>query len=77
MNDELLTIRDIAMFTKISVRTLWKMISEESFPQPDLRRGKIVRWKRSTLVHWIDGTEGAAERERPGAASSGCVGAAV
>ena len=52
---ELLTIKDVAEATRISARALWRWIAAGRFPQPDLRVGRVRRWKVSTVVEWIDG----------------------
>ena len=51
---ELLSVTDISKATGIGVRTLWRWVSAGTFPQPDLRCGRIVRWRRVTVATWIE-----------------------
>jgi predicted DNA-binding transcriptional regulator AlpA len=44
----------IARELSIGIRTLFRWISSGVFPPADVRiGGKIVRWKRDTLVAWL------------------------
>ena len=49
----LLTLRDIAAYTQIGLRTLSRWKSCGKFPRPDLYEGKVQRWRRDTVDAWI------------------------
>ena len=51
----LMSIAEVSEVLGIGVRTLWRWVSAGSFPQPDLRQGRIVRWKVETIRSWVDG----------------------
>ena len=51
---ELLTIASVSANLGIAARTIWRWVAAGTFPQPDLRQGRIVRWKRATVAAWID-----------------------
>lgn len=51
----LMDVNVIADLLSIGVRTLWRLVSAGIFPAPDVTIGsKIVRWKRTTLLAWLD-----------------------
>lgn len=35
------------------VRTIDRMIAAGEFPKPDLRVGRLPRWRQSTIAEWI------------------------
>lgn len=45
-------VRDVLATFAICERTLWRWISAGMFPAPDLRVGKVVRWRQGTLDAW-------------------------
>ncbi len=53
MNDtldaDLLTSRQVAQRLSVSIRTLWKMVKEGTFPQPLRLSRKFIRWKRTEV----------------------------
>lgn len=51
----LLTAADVAALLQINVRTLRRMRHERSFPRPT-RVGRALRWKRSLVERWLDGS---------------------
>ena len=53
---ELWTVKDLAAALKLGRRTIWRMVSTGSIPQP-IRLGRSVRWRRATIEAWL------AERE--------------
>ncbi|MFH1743009.1 MAG: helix-turn-helix domain-containing protein [bacterium] len=55
ISPDLLRIADIAVKTRISERTLWRLIAAGKFPGPDLSIGRIRRWKTQTIDSWIAG----------------------
>lgn len=46
---------DVATSLDMGVRTLWRWVSGHTFPAPDVTVGtKFRRWKRSTVLAWLD-----------------------
>jgi len=56
----LLRAAEVANYLNIGARTLWRWTSAGRFPRPDLREGRVVRWRRQTVEDWLD-----AHREQP------------
>ena len=57
----LLTIADIAAYTKLGARTLRRWLSAGKFPPPDFRYGaKVKRWRQKTVDDFLSAQ--AAER---------------
>jgi excisionase family DNA binding protein len=52
MNDEILTIREVAELLKINEKTAYKLAAESKLP--GFRVGGAWRFKRSTINAWID-----------------------
>lgn len=48
----LATVADIARMTRMSTRTLWRLVSAEEMPEP-LRIGRSVRWRVDEIKAWI------------------------
>ena len=48
----LLKAEEVAALMAISTRTLWRLVSVDSFPQP-VRIGGSVRWRKSEIENWI------------------------
>jgi excisionase family DNA binding protein len=67
--EELMTIAEVAKFTKLKVATLRKYVAKESIPFQ--RLGSAIRFKPSEIQAWVDSRShgaaslgsGAAERE--------------
>ncbi len=49
----LMTLRDIATYTRVGLRTLHRWKSGGRFPKPDLAAGKVHRWRRETVDAWV------------------------
>jgi excisionase family DNA binding protein len=49
----LMTLREIAAYTQVGLRTLHRWKSSGKFPPPDLSQGKVQRWRRDTVDAWI------------------------
>jgi len=47
-----LTARQFAKLLQVSLRTLWRMRSAGTLPQP-LRLGGVVRWRKRDVDQWI------------------------
>ncbi len=52
---ELLTSRQVAEKLSVSVRTLWRLVATGKFPQPIRYNRKLVRWKNSDVMRYIEG----------------------
>ncbi|MCV0386467.1 MAG: helix-turn-helix domain-containing protein [Nitrobacter sp.] len=52
MNDEILTIREVAELLKINEKTAYKLAAHDKLP--GFRVGGAWRFKRSTIEAWID-----------------------
>ncbi|WOS62049.1 helix-turn-helix domain-containing protein [Sinorhizobium fredii] len=52
MNDEILTIREVAELLKINEKTAYKLAAQDKLP--GFRVGGAWRFKRSTIEAWID-----------------------
>lgn len=59
---QLLTYRDVSKLTQISVTTLYDLLAKRKFPQP-IRFGAAVRWRRKTVLAWMEQQEKQAARE--------------
>ncbi len=58
----MLDIKGVAAFLAIGQRTAWRWVRNGTLPRPDLRRGRIVRWRAETIEHFL-----VRERRRGGA----------
>ncbi len=54
VENQMLDAKAIADLLGIGVRTLWRWISSNQFPAPDLRKGRVIRWRLSTVQSWIE-----------------------
>jgi excisionase family DNA binding protein len=52
--DPMLTVDAVAKLLAISRRTAERMRSSGKLPQPDLRIGRLPRWKPETIRAWIE-----------------------
>ncbi|MBE7560896.1 helix-turn-helix domain-containing protein [bacterium] len=50
----LLKPSEIPRILTIGVRTYWRWVSSGRLPHPDLREGRVVRWRRETVDTWLD-----------------------
>ena len=53
MQNELLTVREVASALKVSVRQVWKLHSSGRLPAP-VRLSRSVRWRQDELASWIN-----------------------
>ncbi|MEL6639965.1 MAG: helix-turn-helix domain-containing protein [Pseudomonadota bacterium] len=51
--DRLVSVRDTAAMLGCSVATVWRKVSEGSFPQP-MKIGGMTRWSETELLGFID-----------------------
>ena len=52
MSDEIMTIRELAVFLKIKEKTAYKLVAEGKLP--GFKVGGAWRFKRNDLEVWID-----------------------
>jgi excisionase family DNA binding protein len=52
MNDEILTIKQVADYLKVNERTLYKLTSEEKLPA--FKVGGSWRFQRKAIERWIE-----------------------
>jgi len=51
--EPLLSKADVVAALGCEVRTIERMISSGRFPRPDVRVGRLPRWKAETVNGWI------------------------
>lgn len=49
----MLSLKDVAQLLGIAKRTVHTWRASGELPKPDLKIGKTVRWRRSTIDKWI------------------------
>lgn len=52
--EPLLSVRDVAAVLGCARRTVERLRSAGKFPGPDVRVGKLPRWRPETLNRWIE-----------------------
>ncbi|UYM15194.1 methylation-associated defense system helix-turn-helix domain-containing protein MAD1 [Endozoicomonas euniceicola] len=52
MNDEILTIKQVAEYLKVNERTIYKLASDEKIPA--FKVGGSWRFQRSAIEEWIE-----------------------
>jgi excisionase family DNA binding protein len=45
--------QQLANQLNISVRTVWRWVSAGTLCKPDVRIGRVIRWRRSTIERWL------------------------
>lgn len=53
-NSYILPLKELPNVLGISRTTLWKLRSEGSFPAPLKLNGKVLGWRRESIVKWLD-----------------------
>lgn len=51
--EQLLTVKQVAKMTSVSVPTLYRWMEKGEFPKP-IKLGCLSRWKQSVITDWID-----------------------
>ena len=51
-NEKLMTVAEVAADLKLGSSTIWRMVSEGSFPAP-IKIGGSTRWNREELERYI------------------------
>lgn len=49
----LMPVEEVAQMLRISVRSVWRLVSTNAMPQPRKLRGS-VRWSRLELEKWVE-----------------------
>lgn len=57
MDDELLTLSEVADFLRLAPRTIQRYRSAGKFCEPVILAGHTPRWWRSRVVNWANGDE--------------------
>jgi predicted DNA-binding transcriptional regulator AlpA len=52
--EALLSVADLALVLNASRRAVERMRAAGKLPRPDLRVGKLPRWKPETIREWIE-----------------------
>ena len=52
--DRLMSVRSVIIALDCGDRTLRRWIGAGKFPPPDVRIGRNLRWKATTVKAWID-----------------------
>ena len=55
LNDELLTVKEVAQLTKMSKTTIYRKIQDGEFPRNRNFGGNLVRWSNNEIQQWIRG----------------------
>jgi len=51
---ELLDVKSVATLLACSPRTIWRLRDRGAIPAPIILSSGVVRWRRSTLLRWLD-----------------------
>jgi len=51
---ELLDVKSVAKLLACSPRTIWRLRDRGTIPPPIILAHGIIRWRRSTLLRWLD-----------------------
>lgn len=57
--EPLLSLADIAAVLGVTRRSVERLRSAGTLPQPDLKIGRSLRWRPDTVREWLDSTSGA------------------
>ena len=52
---ELMTSQQVAVLLAVSVRTVWRLVAADQFPQPVRYNRKLVRWKAAEVMRYLEG----------------------
>ena len=51
---ELLDVKSVAKLLSCSPRTVWRLRDRGAIPAPIILSSGVIRWRRSTLIRWLD-----------------------
>jgi excisionase family DNA binding protein len=54
MTDDLVTPAELAARLKLSRRSLRRRLASGVIPPPDVRIGRAIRWRESTIARWLE-----------------------
>lgn len=54
MQDNLLTCREVAKFTRLSRSSIYRLMKAGEFPRPIRVGPNSVRWRTSDIANWSD-----------------------
>ena len=52
MEDEILTVDEVAAYLKLAKKTIYKLVSTNELPP--FRIGKFLRFKKAEVVEWLN-----------------------
>jgi predicted DNA-binding transcriptional regulator AlpA len=52
--ERLLRRQQVVDLLGVGLRTFERWLATRTFPKPDIRRGRIMLWKISTITAWIE-----------------------
>ena len=52
MEDEILTVDEVAAYLKLAKKTIYKLVSTKELPA--FRIGKFLRFKKAEVVEWLN-----------------------
>ncbi len=58
----LLSPKEVAAILGVQRRTLFRWISDGSFPPPIRLNRRVVRWREEAVLAWVQGHEGRGRR---------------
>jgi excisionase family DNA binding protein len=58
VNDNLLTVQEVARKLKVSIRTIWRYEAAGKIPRAVRLSGNTVRWKARDIQDYLDGLNG-------------------
>jgi excisionase family DNA binding protein len=58
VNDNLLTVHEVARKLKVSIRTIWRYEAAGKIPRAVRLSGNTVRWKARDIQDYLDGLNG-------------------
>ena len=65
MEERLLRRREVEDITGLSRSTIYRMVKTGQFPQPVRVGPKVVRWRLSDIIAWMESRPLAREKARP------------
>jgi len=63
VENDVLTVEELAQRLKVSPRTVWKRVAEGELPAP-FTLGRLKRWRWSTILKWLEPLEEEAQRQQ-------------
>ncbi len=67
VDDELLTVREVASELRITVFTVYRLMRNKRNPLPHMRIGRSIRIPRNKLLQWIKRQPVVRAKNEPGA----------